>query len=32
MAMLQHEKPLTLDLLNRASQAWVELSTTARAA
>jgi putative transposase len=25
MAMLQHEKPLTLELLNRASQAWVEL-------
>lgn len=25
MAMLQHEKPLTLDLLNRATQAWVEL-------
>jgi putative transposase len=25
MTMLQHEKPLTLELLNRASQAWVEL-------
>jgi transposase InsO family protein len=25
MAMLQHEKPLTLELLNRATQAWVEL-------
>jgi transposase InsO family protein len=24
MAMLQHEKPLTLELLNRATQAWVE--------
>jgi len=25
MAMLQHVKPLTLDLLNRATQAWVEM-------
>ena len=25
MAMLQHEQPLTLDLLNRATHAWVEM-------
>ncbi len=25
LAMLQHEQPLTLDLLNRATQAWVEM-------